>query len=64
MDGEILEENLKDAGLDENWLAGRLQAQGTGNNRDVFYAGLDTAGNLYVSLKKSGRQSHGKYGLD
>jgi uncharacterized membrane protein YcaP (DUF421 family) len=64
LDGEVMVENLKDAGLDESWLTSRLQAQGTGGVKEVFYAGLDTAGNLYVSLKKSEKESHGKYGLE
>ncbi len=64
MDGKIMTENLKDANLDQIWLLSQLQSQGINNIRDVFYAGLDTAGNLYYSLKKVEAEDHGKYGLE
>lgn len=64
MDGQIIFENLKDANLDESWLLAQLKSQGVLNVADVFYAGLDTAGNLYVSVKKTRREKHGQYGLE
>ncbi len=51
LDGRIMNENLSSVNLDENWLKNELKTQGIGNYRDVFYAGLDTSGKLYISLK-------------
>lgn len=51
LDGNIMNENLSSVSLDENWLKNELKTQGIGNYRDVFYAGLDTSGKLYISLK-------------
>lgn len=65
IDGKVLDENLKDAHLDEQWLMTQLNQQKINSVEDVFYAGLDTAGNLYVSLKqKREKEKHGQYGID
>lgn len=65
IDGEILNENLKDASLDKKWLIGQLDRQGIQDIRDVFYAGLDTSGGLYVSKRhRNEGEKHGKYGTE
>lgn len=64
MDGSIMTENLKDIGLDSQWLQNKLVSQGVASAEAVFYAGLDTAGNLYVSLKEKRREKHGVYGIE
>ncbi len=51
IDGNIMRDNLQDANLDEKWLLEQLKNKGIHNIRDVFFAGLDTSGNLYVSKK-------------
>ncbi len=51
IDGNIMNENLSSVNLDENWLKNELKMQGIGNYREVFYAGLDSFGKLYISLK-------------
>lgn len=38
MDGRVMGENLSRLGLDENWLARQLQAQGYGESREIFLA--------------------------
>lgn len=48
----IFHENLQSINLDENWLIEHLHKQGINEVGNVFYAGLDTAGNLYLSLKR------------
>lgn len=65
MDGKVLTENLKSVKLDENWLNTQLANQGISNIEKVFYAGLDSAGALYVSVKQPDTpEYHGQYGID
>ena len=51
VDGVIIQQNLKQNTLDEDWLLGELQRQGIQSIKEVFYASLDTDGNLYVDRK-------------
>lgn len=51
MDGKILSENLFNAGLDEQWLISQLASRNF-KAESIFYAGLTTDGELYISLKK------------
>ncbi len=48
MDGRILGENLKRAGLDEIWLKKQLSQQGIGSPKDVFLAQCDTNHHLTI----------------
>ncbi len=64
LDGEIMEENLKAKNLDEDWVTCELNKRGIKDIDDVFYAGLDTAGNLYVSLRNKKEEEEGEYGLE
>lgn len=47
-EGRILEGNLKRFGLDRDWLLDKLRQQGIQDVKEVFYAALDTRGNLYI----------------
>lgn len=51
IDGEIIHDNLKRTNYDEQWLIKQLKTHNIKYVKDVFYAGLDSAGNLYVSPK-------------
>ena len=64
VDGSIMYDNLYDAYLDESWLLNRLNEQGVRDIKNVVYAGLDTAGNLYVSEKNRQREHEGKHGIE
>jgi uncharacterized membrane protein YcaP (DUF421 family) len=65
MDGKVLTENLKSVKLEENWLNTQLSNQGVSKVEQVFYAGLDTSGNLYVSVKQpDSMEYHGQHGID
>lgn len=64
MDGEILVENLRDAHLKEDWLLSQLQMAGFHSQQEVFYAGLDTEGKLYISAKRKRQEKEGQYGID
>lgn len=64
IDGVIIHENLYDANLDEVWLMGQLKNYNVSDVNEVFYASLDTQGNLYVSKKNIKSEEHGKYGIE
>jgi len=64
IDGNIMYENLHDADLDEDWLSNHLRQFSVTDVKDVFYAGLDTSGNLYVSQKRRNRETEGKHGIE
>jgi uncharacterized membrane protein YcaP (DUF421 family) len=51
IDGEILEENLKEAGYDEKWLYKKLQLYGVKELKEVDYAHLDSQGRFHIDLK-------------
>jgi len=52
VDGVIIEQNLRQNKLNEEWLLGELQKQGIYSLSEVAYAGLDANGNLYVDRKQ------------
>ncbi|MCX7709489.1 MAG: DUF421 domain-containing protein [Clostridia bacterium] len=65
MDGRVLKENLQSVKLDEKWLNTQLSNQGITDVGKVFYAGLDSAGTLYVSVKQPDTpEYHGQYGIE
>ena len=65
MDGKILSENLKSVKLDETWLNTQLTNQGVSNVEQVFYAGFDSVGTLYVSVRQpSTEEYHGQYVIE
>lgn len=64
LDGNIMRENLQSANRDEAWLMNELGKQGINDVKSVFYAGLDSAGSLYVSQRKNAEEGHGQYGIE
>ncbi len=64
MDGNILEENLNSAGIKEFDFLNQLKSYGVNNVKNVFYAGLDSTGNLYLSKKQNDPEYEGQYGID
>jgi len=64
VDGEIMEENLTGANKDSKWILSELSKQGITDPQTVFYAGLDSSGGLYVSVKKEAKEQHGQYGIE
>ena len=64
LDGKILTDNLTAINLTEDWLITTLKQQGIDSPNDVFYAGLDTRGILYTSLKEKKTEVHGQHGLE
>ena len=66
IDGKMMTENLTQANLDQQWLITELSKQNIQDIEKVFYAGLDSGGNLYVSKKNSNKVSEekGQYGIE
>ncbi len=64
IDGNVMSENLYDANLNPVWLSNNLKKQGISDVKEVFYAGLDTSGNLYVSQRRRNRETEGKHGIE
>lgn len=64
IDGNIMYENLQDVQLNKQWLLDQLKDHGVKDVKEVFYAGLDTSGNLYVSKKQKSSEKEGEYGIE
>lgn len=64
IDGKIMRNNLSYINLDEKWLIDQIKKYGAQDLNEVFYAGIDTSGNLYVSKKQSTDEAPGKYGIE
>ena len=52
VDGTVIEQNLIQNNLDEEWLFRELEKQGVRSADEVLYASLDSAGNLYVDRRE------------
>ncbi len=66
IDGKIMTENLAKTNLDKKWLINQLKKEKIQDITKVFYAGLDTEGNLYTSIKDTEKttEPEGKYGIE
>ncbi|MEL7566030.1 MAG: DUF421 domain-containing protein [Dehalobacterium sp.] len=53
IDGQVNHDNLRKAALDESWLRKELSKKGINNIKEVFFASLDTFGNLFVQQKEA-----------
>lgn len=58
-DGIVNYEALAAAGLDDTWLEKELQRRGIAGPRQVFFAQLNTAGELFIQTKQSARRRRG-----
>ncbi|MEW6770599.1 MAG: DUF421 domain-containing protein [Bacillota bacterium] len=52
VDGVIIQQNLKQNNLSEEWLLKELEKQGVHSLKDVVYASLDAEGKLYVDKRQ------------
>jgi uncharacterized membrane protein YcaP (DUF421 family) len=64
MDGKILEKNLHYIGKNEPWLKKQLISYGVHDFSNVFYAGLDSTGNFYVSKRQNTKEEPGMHGIE
>ena len=63
MDGKVLDVNLSAVNLDRKWLMKKLEEKNYHSIEEVFYAGLDTAGGLYISAISRGGQMNSQGGI-
>ncbi|MBE0466192.1 MAG: DUF421 domain-containing protein [Candidatus Desulforudis sp.] len=52
VDGKVIEQNLVQNNVDEEWLFRELEKKGVRTAEEVVYASLDSAGDLYVDLRE------------
>ena len=66
IDGVILAENLNATNMTEAWLIRELNQNGIHDANEVFYAGLASNGNLYISRRERGqkKEAHGQHGIE
>ena len=64
IDGVVMQENLNTVKLTNDWLTRQLGTMGVNDPKEVFYAGVDSSGNLYISNKKKEREQEGEYGIE
>jgi uncharacterized membrane protein YcaP (DUF421 family) len=50
MDGQVIAKNLRENGLSRAWLEERLRERGVADPSEVFYAVLNTRGQLFIDL--------------
>lgn len=55
MDGQILQKTLKELGNTKEWLLKEVQKQGAKKIEDVFFAQIDSKGNIHVDLYRVDR---------
>ncbi|NPV91561.1 MAG: DUF421 domain-containing protein [Firmicutes bacterium] len=52
VDGVVIYPNLEQNELDEQWLIRELRRRGINSPQEVFYASLESDGNLYIDIRK------------
>ncbi|MGN0497343.1 MAG: DUF421 domain-containing protein [Lachnospiraceae bacterium] len=57
LDGNIMEENLKNMGKDEKWLHSQITAQGAKEPKDVLLATCDRSDKVTVFLKENKKEA-------
>lgn len=55
IDGEIQQDNLKSMGLNHRWLQETLKKYNIESPQTIFYAALDSEGDLYYQKKRSAK---------
>ena len=63
-DGNMLEENFTNTQYSKKTLMNQLKMQGISDISEIFYAGIDSTGSLYVSKKNKTKEKHGQYGIE
>jgi len=54
--GKVVYGNLEQNNLDEQWLITELNRRGFNSPTEVFYASLDSSGNLFIDLRQDSLQ--------
>lgn len=58
IDGRIISQHLQIVGKDIQWLLDQLKSRNIKNIKDIVFAGLQTDGQLYISLKNNSTGTH------
>lgn len=58
IDGRVISQHLQIIGKDTQWLFDQLKSRNISNIKDVVLAGLQTDGQLYVSIKNDTTGTH------
>ena len=53
-DGRVMDKNLKNLGLDRNWLDKQLRLRGVSHPREVYLLSVDENHNIYFATKEEG----------
>ena len=61
MDGQFVQGGLKVIGLTEEQLRAKLEIEGYSSFKEVFFATIDSRGNLFVNLKNHGKEENPGY---
>lgn len=65
IDGNIIEKNLKIAGIDKKWLEAHLKSNNIKNVSEVFYAGIDSNKKLNISKRlPDNKGSNNDFGIE
>lgn len=65
IDGNVIEKNLKIAGIDKNWLESHLKSNNIKNVSEVFYAGIDSNKKLNISKRlPDNKDSNNDFGIE
>jgi len=64
LDGELQAENLSGLGLTREAFLKQLRDQGVEDVKDVVYAGMNSADELYISHKTKEQETHGQHGIE
>lgn len=51
-EGKIITQNLKEAGITEDWVMKQLKKHGVNSIQQVFYAEIESDGTVYMDLKE------------
>jgi uncharacterized membrane protein YcaP (DUF421 family) len=53
VDGKLVQKNLKELDLSNQWLNEQLKQSGANSAKEVFYAELQSDGSLFISKKRA-----------
>ncbi len=57
-DGMVMKHNLAECGLDEKWLEKTLRSKGFKSPKEVFFMGINDAGEITVIKSEKGKRKH------
>jgi uncharacterized membrane protein YcaP (DUF421 family) len=58
-EGKVINKNLRSLGYDKAWLEKRLYKEGIENIKEIYFAMIETSGNLYYSVYTNNKRGKG-----